>query len=84
MTTIKTAVNMITFMILNPMANLSPEIKALGAIKTDVPQRPTAHTLEMSCEDFLWIICTINGISHKGKITAAQNPIVFTKNDLLC
>jgi hypothetical protein len=53
MVTIKTPVNMITFIVLNPMANLSPDIKALGAIKTEVAQRPTAHTQEISCEDFL-------------------------------
>jgi len=70
---------MITFTILNPTASLSQDIKALGAIKTDVPQRPTAQTTEISCEDLLLIMRKINGMSHKGRITAAQNPIVLTK-----
>jgi hypothetical protein len=84
MVTVKTPVNMITFIVLNPMANLSPDIKALGAIKTDVTQRPTAHTQEISCEDFLWTTRAINGMSHKGKITAAQKPIVLNYSSPLC
>ena len=78
MTTTKTPVNMITFIVLNPIANLSPDTKALGAIKTAEIQNPMIQTKEISCEDLLWITRTIKGISHKGKITAAQNPIVFT------
>ena len=61
------------------MASMSLDIKALGAIKTDVVQRPTTQSIEMSCEDFLWITRTISGMSHKGRITAAHKPIVFTK-----
>ena len=68
---------MITFIILNPMASLSPDIKALGAIKTDVPQRPAAHSKEISCEDFLRATRTTNGMSQSGNITAAKNPMVF-------
>jgi hypothetical protein len=37
-----TAVNMMTFIVLNPMASLSPDTKALGAIITEVTQIPTA------------------------------------------
>jgi len=61
------------------MASISLDMKALGAIKTEVNQIPKAQIREISCEDFLLTTRTINGISHRGKITAAQNPIVFTK-----
>jgi hypothetical protein len=64
-------------MTLNPMANISLEKKELGAIKTEENHIPTAQKIEISSEDFLWYIRTINGISHKGSITPAQNPIVF-------
>ncbi len=68
---------MITLTILKPIATLSPVIKALGAIKTDVAHRPAAHTNEMSCEDFLRTTRTIKGMSHNGRITAAQKLIVL-------
>jgi len=74
---------MMTFMILNPIALISPDIKALGAIKTEVAQIPMAQTKEISCDDFLWTMRTISGISHKGKAIAAHKPIVF-KGVLLC
>lgn len=67
-----------TLTVLNPMAILSPVIKLLGAIKTELLQRPTIQPKEISCEDFLEIMRMINGMSHKGMIIAAQKPIVFT------
>ena len=80
MVTAMTPVNMTTFIVLNPTANLSPDIKALGAINTDVAQSPTAQIKEMSCEDLRRTIWTINGMSHNGRLMAAQNPIVFNEN----
>ena len=79
MTTISTPVSMITFMVLNPIASLSPDMNALGAIMTEVIQMPKAQIMEISWEDFLWMIRMIRGMSHKGRMTAAQKPIVFTK-----
>jgi len=69
---------MMTLTILNPMAVLSADTNALGAIKTELAQRPKIQPKEISCEDLLLITRTINGMSHKGRITAAQKPIVFT------
>jgi hypothetical protein len=68
---------MMTLAVLNPMAILSPDIKALGAIKTELIQIPMAQPIEISCEDFLRTTRTIKGMSHKGKIIAAHKPIVF-------
>jgi hypothetical protein len=82
MTTTSTAVIMIRFTVLKPMARMSPEINALGVIRAEHAQMPMAQTLEMSLEDFLLITRTINGMSHRGKIMAAHNPIVFTARTL--
>jgi len=75
--TINTPVNMMTFIVLNPMANLSPDMKALGAIITEVTQIPTAQIKEISCDDLLLTTRTIKGMSHKGSMVAAIKPIVF-------
>lgn len=60
---------------LNTRHTKSEEVNPEGAISTKQVQTPTAQNKLMSLDDFRWMIRTISGIFHNGRITAAIRAI---------
>jgi hypothetical protein len=67
-TTIKTAVNMVTFTVLNPIATWSPDIKALGAINTELLQRPNAQPKKCPATT-----CALDNVYYQWNVPQGQN-----------
>ena len=58
---------------------MSVDVNPDGAIKSVHTHTPHTQLNEISWDERRWTILTIKGILKKGRIIAAQRPIIFTK-----